>query len=280
MYNYFGDLLNNIVSENRSLLFLQGEMTELTFSSFNQTIEWIKNNPDDEIQVSYPIGVYPDGQIMKSSPRFHTKEDLKERFNYLGLNKLPIEGILNLVTIIESMLNDLLRVVLIKYPKKIPNSKKIDIQTILDCTSIEQIKLNIIDSILNEIKYKSLKEFAEDFKTYVGFNLLEIPAYHKYMELKATRDIHIHNKGEANKIYEAKAGTFSRVKAGNYLPVTLQYFLEMYEQCLQLCEEIEKQLDYIWESNIYRNRLQSDNENSKEEVIEQMINEAKENSSS
>lgn len=279
MHN-FGDLLNNIVSENRSLLFLQGEMIELTFSSFNQTIEWIKNHPNDQIEFSYPIGVYSDGQIMMSRPSFRTKEDLQGRFNYLGLNKLPIEGILNLVTIIETMLNDLLREVLMKYPKKIPNSKKIDIQTILDCNSIEQIKLNIIDSILNEIKYKSPKEFAEDFNTYVGFNLLEIPAYHKYIELKATRDIHIHNKGEANKIYEAKAGTFSRVKAGNYLPVTLQYFLEMYEQCLRLCEEIEKQLNDIWESNIYRDKLISDNENGKEEAIEQIINEAKENSSS
>lgn len=279
MHN-FGDLLNNIVSENRSLLFLQGEMITLTFSSFNQTIEWIKNQPNDQIEFSYPIGVYPDGQIMMSESNYRTKEDLQGRFNYLGLNKLPIEGILNLVAIIETMLNDLLREVLMKYPKKIPNSKKIDIQTILDCNSIEQIKLNIIDSILNEIKYKSPKEFAEDFNTYVGFNLLEIPAYHKYMELKATRDIHVHNKGEANKIYEAKAGTFSRVKAGNYLPVTLEYFLGMYEQCLQLCEEIEKQLNDIWESNIYRDKLQSDNEDGKEEAIEQIINEAKENSSS
>lgn len=101
--------------------------------------------------------------------------------------------------------------------------------------------------------------------------MLENPIYHKYIELKATRDIHIHNAGYANDIYLAKAGPLSRVKSGTYLPVTVQYFLQSYEACIQLTEIFEDELHKIWPSPEYLKRKAAINEKGKEKVIEENV---------
>lgn len=271
----FGDKLIEIINLSRNQLFLQGEMAQLTYISFEQMITWIDNQKEDTIPISYPIGYNADKTTMMSQPHNYSKDDLKERYAFLGLNKLPIDAIYQLVTITETMLNDLLRAILIEFPKKIPNKRKLDIDQVLACDNLDQIKLAIVDTILNEFAYKSPKEYADEFSFYTGVKLLENPVYHQYIELKATRDIHIHNKGIANEIYLNKAGVLARVKSGIYLPVTIQYFLEMYEQCLQLTEVLERALNDIWPSLAYKNRKQLSTQEDQQEVVEQAINEAK-----
>lgn len=271
----FGDKLIEIINSSRSQLFLQGEMAQLTYISFEQMTTWVDNQKEDTIPISYPIGYNPDKTTMMSQPHNYSKEDLKERYAFLGLNKLPIDAIYQLVTITETMLNDLLRAILIEFPKKIPNKRKLDIDQVLACDNLDQIKLAIVDTILNEFAYKSPKEYADEFSFYTGVKLLENPVFHQYIELKATRDIHIHNKGIANEIYLNKAGVLARVKSGRYLPVTIQYFLEMYEQCLQLTEVLERALNDIWPSLVYKNRKQLSIQEDQQEVVEQTINEAK-----
>lgn len=210
-----------------------------------------------------------------SKPRNYTKEELIERYAHLGLNKLPIDAIFQLVTIMETIMNDILRMILIEYPSKIPSKKKIDIDCVLSSSSIEQAKLTIIDGILNEFAYKSPKDYAIEFEKYTSVNLLENPVYHKYIELKATRDIHIHNSGIANDIYLTKSGVVARVKSGEYLPVDIKYFLMSYEQCLQLNEILEKELDEIWPSENFRERKAKNESLNKEEVIEKVIEQSK-----
>lgn len=270
----FGDKLIEVIKVNKNQLFLQGEMAQLTYISFEQMLIWIDSQQDETIPFSYPIGFYPDKTPMMSQPYNYTKEELKSRYASLGLNKLPVDAIYQLVTIIETMLKDVLRAILLEYPKKIQNKKKLDVDLILACDNIEQIKLTIIDNILNEIAYKSPQDYALEFDVYTGVNLLESPTYHNYIELKATRDIHIHNKGIANEIYFNKAGVLARVKSGNYLPVTIQYFLEMYEQCLQLTEVLEKSLNDIWPSLIYKSKKDLNIQEKQQEVVEQIIIEA------
>jgi hypothetical protein len=271
----FGDKLIEIITTSRNQLFLQGEMAQLTYISFEQMVTWVDNQNSETIPISYPIGYNADKTPMMSNPKNYSKDDLKETYEFLGLNKLPIDCIYQLVTITETMLNDILRAILIEFPKKIPNKRKLEIEHILACDSLDQIKLTIVDTILNEFAYKSPREYAEEFYSFTGVKLLENPVFHHYIELKATRDIHIHNKGTANEIYLNKAGVLARVKAGQYLPVTLQYFLEMYEQCLQLSEVLETALNDIWPSLIYKSRKKLSIQENQQEVVEQTINEAK-----
>ncbi|MDO6745579.1 hypothetical protein Q4553_13500 [Tenacibaculum soleae] len=274
----FGNRINNLIISSKQSLFLQGEMAQLTYLSFEKYVELINELEDGTtIPISYPLGFRADNTPIMSDPKNYSKEELNGRYSFLGLNKLPIDSIFQLVTIMETLLNDILKAILIEYPTKIPSKKKVDIECILSSSTIEQAKLIIVDTILNEIAYKSPKDYATEFDKYTGVNLLENPVFHKYIELKATRDIHIHNAGKANDIYTTKAGVLSRVKSGEYLPVDIQYFLMSYEQCLQLNEILESELDKIWPSEIFRNRKATNKEPNKEEVVEHVIEEAKKN---
>ena len=124
------------------------------------------------------------------------------------------------------------------------------------------------------MNYKSPREFAEEFEKYTGIKLLEQPAFHKYIELKATRDVYIHNSGTANNIYLTKAGTLSRVRVGESLPITIQYFLESYECCLQLTEVIDLLLNKIWPSAAYQKTQEKYKANKEEQqraAVEKVI---------
>jgi len=276
----FGNRLNILIQNTKSSLFLQGEMAQLTYISFEKYVEWVNSLEDGvTIPIAYPLGYRADNTPIMSEPRNYTKDELNGRYAHLGLNKLPIDSILQLVTIMETLMNDVLKYILIEYPNKIPSKKKVDVECILSSSTIEEAKLIIVDSILNEIAYKSPKDYATEFDKYTGVNLLENPVFHRYIELKATRDIHIHNAGFANDIYTIKAGVLSRVKSGEYLPIDIQYFLQSYEQCLQLNEILETEIDKIWPSELYKERKESNKTIGKEEVVEKVIEEAKKSQS-
>lgn len=241
----FGDSIYKIVDTTRGELFNQGKMAQLTYQAYDKFYIEIDNFPNDTITISQPVGYKPTKEVISSEITF-TKEELKQEYQYLGLTQLPINGIYNIVTLIEAMFTDLLRAVILRFPKKINSKKQIDIATVLSSESLLDIQLNVINKILNELAYKSPEEFVIEFKQFTSINLLETPAFHRYKEIKATRDIYIHNRGVANEIYIRKADSHSRTDVNQILPVDINYFLESYEYCLQLCEFLEVKLNDIW----------------------------------
>lgn len=265
-----GDKLYRRILISKNSLWLQGEMSELAFSAFNYYIEAIKASEHEKITVTYPIGLHVDETVMNGDIT-HSKKDLITRFEYLGHNDLPLNGLFRLVTTIETLMADLLKLVMEKFPLKIPGKKKIDYETILNCKTIEEAKFILIDTTLNELAYKSPKEFAQEFANLTGVNLLEHTSYHKYIELKATRDIHIHNNGVANEIYKIKADILRRAEVGTYLPVDVNYFLKCYETCIQICEYLEKSLHATWHSDLYVKYLEQRPTNEIEEAVAQTI---------
>lgn len=275
----FGDKLYLAVANTRGLLFTEGEMTNLAYISYENYVEVIEKHEENIISFSHPVGYRPDNKTI-TSKKDYTKQELIDRYGYLGLTKLPKDSIYQLVTITENLLNFLLKSVLIEYPQKIGKKKKIDVEIVLEAESLESIKINIVDSILNEIAYKSPKDYAVEFNDFIGINLLEIPSFHRYIELKTTRDIHIHNNGVANEIYLRKADTMARVKNGEFLPVDIHYFLQSYECCLQLTEVLEQKLNGIWASDEYKNYKENLNKNGEsneqEEKVEEIIKKSKE----
>lgn len=269
----FGDKLFKRSADAKNTLFLQGEIAQLTYQSFVKYIEIINEIEEPEIDVTYPVGFKPDNTTIDST-RKYTKEDLISRYNFLGLTQLPINGIYQLVTTIEALLGDILRDILIEFPQKISNKRKLDFELVLEANSLDEIKIALVNSIINELAYKSPKDFTEEFNKYVGINLLEKPTFHRYKELKATRDIYIHNQGVANDIYLAKADILARVKSGQYLPVNIQYFLQSYECCLQMTEIFEEELNKIWPSLEYQKVKKQNNQEQKDEAVENAIEEA------
>jgi hypothetical protein len=243
-----GNLLYRLVNATRQALFNQGELAQLTYRACDVAAREIQGSTSESIEISFPVGYRPDRQPIQST-RTYTRDGLLARYQYLAFQQLPINGIVQLVTIVDALLGDVVRSVVVRYPQKLGAKRSIQLQSILESKSLEEIHLRATDALLNELSYKSPIDFASAVEDLLSINLAECPAFHKYVELKATRDIHIHNRGVVNETYLKKAGSHARAAAGAALPVDIQYFLESYEACIQITEWLEVQIDQHWNSS-------------------------------
>ncbi len=252
-----GNALYRLTSSARAYLFNQGELAQLTYGAFDVVANNASSVDGDVIEISFPIGYRPDRTSILGA-RKYGRDEILARYRYLAFHQLPSNGLVQLVTIIEALLGDVLRTIVARYPQKLGSKRTVTLQSVLEAKSLEEIHLRATDSLLNDLSYKSPNEFAESLVPLISINLLECPAFHKYVEIKATRDILIHNRGIANDTYLRKAGSHARTKAGHVLPVDIPYFLESYECCLQLTEWLENELHEHWHSSEledYRNKL-------------------------
>jgi hypothetical protein len=250
-----GNQLNRIVWDARALLFEQGELAELTYGAFDIAARFARSQKDDEIEITFPVGYRADRTTIPSK-RTYKKEELVRKYEHLAIRQLSINAIIQLVTIVEAMLTDVLRAVVVRYPQKLGSKRMIALHSILESTSLEEVHLRACDSLLNDLSYKSPAEFAEELEKLIGIKLLECPAYQRYIEVKASRDIFVHNSGVANAVYVRKAGAYARVRDGETIPADVQYLLESYENCLQIADWLEKELHEHWHSSEFEEREQ------------------------
>jgi hypothetical protein len=243
-----GNQLNQVVREARAAMFDQGELAQLEYGAFDIAATSMQKMEKDEIEIAFPIGYRADKTAIEGK-RTYRKEQLLMKYQFLAIHQLSVNAIVQLVTITETMLGDIVRAVVARYPRKLGNKRNISIQAVLESTTLEEVHLRATDTLLNELAYKSPVEFSEAMNQLLSVNLLECSAFHCYMETKATRDIFIHNRGIANDVYVRKAGSHARVKAGMNLPVDSQYFLESYEHCLQIADWLEIELHNHWHSS-------------------------------
>ncbi|MES2952597.1 MAG: hypothetical protein V4858_29060 [Pseudomonadota bacterium] len=243
-----GNALFRLVSAARDLLFDQGELAQLTYGAFNIAATQLESDESAEIEVAFPIGRRPDKTTILST-RKYTKAELLGRYQFLALQQMPINVLAQLVTITEALLGDVVRTVIVRHPLKLGAKRTIQLQFVLGAQSLEEVHIRATDTLLNELSYKSPAEFAASVEELLSIKLFECPAFHRYIELKATRDIHVHNRGYVNDTYIKKTGSHARAKGGSFLPVDISYFLESYESCLQLTEWLEHALDERWHSS-------------------------------
>jgi len=243
-----GNVLYRLVAEARRSLFDQGELAQLTYGAFDVVAGNLSQSEDNTIEVSFPIGYSADKTPLLGK-KVYVKSDLLGRYQHLAFQQLPVNGIVQLVTIMEALLSDVVRAVVSRYPQKIGAKRAVQLQVILEARSIEEVHRRAADALLNELSYKSPSEFAEALKDLLSINLLESPSFHKYVELKASRDVHIHSRGVANDTYVRKAGSHARARSGHHLVVDVHYFLESYEACLQLMDWLEVELHSRWHSS-------------------------------
>jgi hypothetical protein len=252
-----GDKINRALMFAQTSMFRIAEQSQLTFLAYELAAQEI-NAPDgpETKTISYPIGLRADRTAIPSE-RTYTRDDLLQQYRLLAVHQLSVNGLSQLVSVVEAMLEDTLRIVLRKFPKKLGAQKQIDLQLVLEASSIEEVHSKAIDALLNESSYKSPRDFAKSFESFTGVNLLESPAFHRYIEVKATRDVFIHNRGVANQVYLRKSGSHARATMGSKVPCEIGYFLESYEACLQLTEWLESGLNGVWPSSDFETRRTS-----------------------
>lgn len=107
--------------------------------------------------------------------------------------------------------------------KGIDHTSKIDISEIIDASSREEIISGIINKELASLFYAAPVLQMEYFQSVAGITIPD-ELVGQWIEIKATRDIIVHNSGVANSVYLKKANADARAKAGEPLPMDEKYF--------------------------------------------------------
>lgn len=126
------------------------------------------------------------------------------------------------VAILEYFLIDLLRLWLLAYPKSLA-AKTVELRQILEAPDIAAIVRAVVDQELNQVAFKPPREWFAYLESKVGLGCPSQGEIDQIAEIKASRDILVHNNSVANGIYEAKAGQLARYKDGQRIDIPEQY---------------------------------------------------------
>jgi hypothetical protein len=131
---------------------------------------------------------------------------------------------------VEAFISDLLFELLRFDPRRlktrvkgIDQTSKIDVAELIDCSSRKEMIDAVIQRDLVSLFYAPPSLQMEYLQAVTGVKLNgDIVA--EWIEIKATRDTIVHNRGVSNAIYIRKAGALARAKTGDTLPMTDEYF--------------------------------------------------------
>lgn len=156
----------------------------------------------------------------------------RRRFKILNLIKKTIDtdlfkqSIIAAVAITEDYLITTLKVILSWYPDKLASGdKKVDILLILDSDDLDELLDRLVEKKIHSALYEPPAKYLQFIENTLS---VTIPQKHKemYVEIKATRDILVHNGGVVNSSYLRKANKMARAKEGEDVPINPEYFNE------------------------------------------------------
>ncbi|MDX9695590.1 MAG: hypothetical protein RBT49_07340 [Bacteroidales bacterium] len=164
-----------------------------------------------------------------------TKEDMIINIFY--------SGITSLVSGVESFLNSIITTLLkydttrLKYTiKGMESDSTISVIDLIDYDKDELID-RVIGKKVDRLFYSSPSDYLLYIKKGLGIELKE-ETWKVWIELKAKRDLIVHNKGVVNTIYQTKIGDSSNTKIGDKIYCDLESFGKMISFVKKMVGEI------------------------------------------
>jgi hypothetical protein len=128
-----------------------------------------------------------------------------------------------LVTIFEAWFFDLLSLWLAAHPG-ILYRRQVDLETILAAPDKAAVLQGVIDRELNDVKYRRVADWFDFMRKLVSVPGPSDDETAGLAEVKASRDVLVHNKSVVNAVYVAKSGAKARYAAGDILELPDPYF--------------------------------------------------------
>ena len=141
------------------------------------------------------------------------------------------------IAIFESFFLDLLRLWLLAYPQTL-GSRKVDFKDILDAPDKDALALLVVNKEINELLYQRPRDWFAYLESRGKLGCPTPDEIDHFAEAKASRDLFIHNRGVANKIYEYKAGKLARYQIGEIIDIPEQYHRETWELLRKLVADL------------------------------------------
>ena len=132
------------------------------------------------------------------------------------------------VSLFEDFTFELLRFWLAAYPASLTR-KQVEMGAVLKAPDKSAIVLTVVDKELNELKYERLADWFAYLDRLTNLDRPTAGEIEKLAEIKASRDILVHNNGIANATYVSKAGILARYNVGDKLEIPEQYHRASWE---------------------------------------------------
>ncbi len=151
---------------------------------------------------------------------------------------LHAEGVVSSISVVEAFLGELLRAVLLQFPQKLKALRKtIPMDLMLSAGALDELRVLVVDGCISELFFRTPADYLAMVQDTLA---VKLPSHlvDAYVEVKATRDVLLHNRGTANSIYASKAGSLARGPAGQLLPVDHRYL----RHAVKICREVVSSL--------------------------------------
>jgi hypothetical protein len=129
------------------------------------------------------------------------------------------------VSLFEDFFFGLLRCWLAAYPGSL-SKKQVEMGAVLQALDKAAIVLTVVDKELNELKYERVADWFAHLERLANLGCPTADEIERLAEIKASRDVLVHNNGVANAIYVAKAAKHARYQDGEKLEIPEQYHRE------------------------------------------------------
>jgi len=132
------------------------------------------------------------------------------------------------VSLFEEFVFDLLRLWLNAYPQNL-GKRELKFQTVLDSPDKSQIVASVVEKELLGVAYRRVDDWFAYLNDLVKLNCPQADEIHRLSEIKASRDILVHNKGIVNETYVKKSLAKARFRVGEKLVISEQYHRESWQ---------------------------------------------------
>lgn len=123
----------------------------------------------------------------------------------------------------EAFLASTLVEVLKKYPWKLGTAdKKVSLEVVIESESRDEIVERIAEEHVSSLLYGSPGDYLAGVSN-ITSSAIPDEMSGKFAEVKATRDVLVHNRGIANELYSRKSGDYARVQPGEAIPIDQRY---------------------------------------------------------
>jgi hypothetical protein len=141
------------------------------------------------------------------------------------------------VSLFEEFFFDLLHLGLVADPGSLAK-KQLEFGIVLKAPDRAAITHAVVDKELNELKYERVTDWFEYLEKLVKLGCPTTDEMEKIAEIKASRDILVHNKGMVNASYLLKAGKRARYKEGERLKIPEPYHRESWQTIGKVIRDI------------------------------------------
>lgn len=141
------------------------------------------------------------------------------------------------VSLFEDFFFELLRFWLAAFPASL-SKKQVEIGAVLKAPDKSAIVLTVVDRELNDLKYERLADWFAYLERLTNLGCPTADEIEKLAEIKASRDILVHNNGITNGTYVSKAGTRARYQDGEKLEIPEQYHRASWEAINKVVRDV------------------------------------------